>query len=323
MAQFKRDLSTYQRFRSRQWEDRWGRDYVAAIHATPIEAPSNSFATIQRPAKLGGREFHTLSHGETWASWIAFHHPNVWDVHEQRILYPTPRPHFLAGHPRAVGMSFPPFRGTVAVAEEMGILARHPKLRLTDGDGQPYLLPFFYLGDILVFLEDEDGPYAVNWTIKDKAEAFRKRRSGPSSRACPRRAGEEDDERHELERLYYLDAGIRTVRVTADVIPKHLWTNLRVLIHDLTIPVLLPESDRRTVVEVFRRAVGSHTPATDICRQQSRLYGISERSMHALLRQAIWSRELRIDLFQPYHPAQPLRPERCDPTIINADWFRR
>ncbi len=113
----------------RQLRDAWGKDYQAAIWATPAEAPSISTPTILHPAKLGGRPMHTLSRPETWTALLALYHPGVWDIHEQRILYPGPRPHFLDGHRLTVGQAFRHLRGTLTVAEEMGCLSKTCSLK--------------------------------------------------------------------------------------------------------------------------------------------------------------------------------------------------
>lgn len=122
-TQIAREEARFRRIYARQWLDRWYDKYDAGIHATGREAPFASGATILAPQKMGRRPFHCLSTGETWAALLLIFHPGVWEVHEQRILYPVPRKHFLEGHPRGAGFRWPQFRGTLDVAER-SILCR-------------------------------------------------------------------------------------------------------------------------------------------------------------------------------------------------------
>ncbi len=310
---------------SRQWKDRWGGDYVAAIFATPKEAPGVSVPAILRPEKLQFRDFHTLSQPETWAALLALHHPLVWEAHEQRILYPRPRAHYLYGHARAKGMSFPAFAGTLDVADRLGILDKHPKVRLKEGDNPENwpLAPFPYVGDLLLFLEDEKGPYAVNWPVKDKYKNFRRR--GPNSQGKPRR--DVDDEgaiaRQFLEKTYYEDAGIRTQQVAGEAIDFDLRCNLADLFGDHGLRVDIDDGVRDGVIHLFRKAIGAEVPAYIVAQEAAAMYGLEGRQTLALMRQGIWRRELRVDLFRPVLADKPLHPEVEDVFVRYGHWFAR
>lgn len=325
MAQLKINEATYRRIYERQWEYRWDAQYDAAIHATAKEAPSVSVATILSPAKLGNRPFHTLSRGETWAALLALYNPATWDVHEQRILYPTSRPNFLAGHPRALGQRFAPFAGTVDVADRLGMLSKHPKFSIQiEEDGDPIIerMPFFYIGDLLLFLEDDVGAFAVNWTIKNTESAFR-RQFDSSGRTWTTGDDEKVLNRHRLEEVYYADAGVRTQQITADKIDFDFRCNLYDLFLAHSVSVLLDDASREKAMELFRSAVGAGVPGNQLCREVASSFGVTGQEAVVLLKQAVWHRRVRVDLFRPFLVDKPLYPEREDALTRYAHWFAR
>lgn len=120
MAQTKITWERLLQVTRRQRPDRWSPDYIAGIFADPREAPGISTAAILRPRKLGGRELHTLSYNETCAALLALYNPACFEIFDQRMLSPEPRVHLLYGHPKAVGLALPSFKGTLDVAERLG-----------------------------------------------------------------------------------------------------------------------------------------------------------------------------------------------------------
>lgn len=305
----------------RQMRDAWGKDYQAAIWATPTEAPGISTATILHPAKLGARPMHTLSRNETWAALLALYHPRVWDVHEQRMLDPRPRPHYLDGHPTTVGQAFQPLRGTLAVAEEMGRLSKHPKCRVQQGESTKWA-PFPYICDLLLFINDDAGPYVVNWTVKDKRSDFLRR--GPS----PGRPQTEDVDlaalqRHALEAAYFHAAGIRTQQVTGREIDSTLRSNLHQLFLSHSEPVPLPPAVCLSLCEHFNQAVGGSTPAYKLVREAAEHLAVDALVIKNVLTQGIWQRRVQVDLFEPLLLDRPLKPLRDDPIVVYGDWFAR
>lgn len=305
----------------RQLRDAWGKAYQAAIWATPTEAPGISTPTILHPAKLGGRPMHTLSRPETWAALLALYHPLVWDIHEQRMLYPGPRPHFLDGHPRTVGQSFKPLRGTLAVAEEMGRLSKHPKCRVQQGDLNAWA-PFPYISDLLVFIDDDAGAYVVNWTVKDKRDDFRRRGPTPGK---PQTVDAELSalQRHALEAIYYQDADICTHQVAGREIDTTLRSNLHRLFLSHAEPVQLSPAVCSTLCEHFNQAVGSSTPAYKMVREAAQHLGAEMLAVKNVLEQGIWQRRIQVDLFEPVLLDRPLKPMRDDPLVVYCDWFAR
>lgn len=325
MAIARKDEARLKLILSRQWEDRWGKDYVAAIFATPKEAPSISTPTILRPQKLALRDFHTLSQPETWAALLALYHPKVWEIHEQRILSPRPRAHFLYGHERARGMNFPSFAGTLEVADRMGILNVHPKIRLKEGENPKEwpLVPFPYIGDLLLFLEDEKGPFALNWTIKDKYKNFRRR--GPNSQGKPLKDVDDDKaiQRQLLEKSYYGDADIRTQQIAGEAIDFDLRCNLADLFGAHALHLTIDDEVRAGVNGLFRSAIGTGVRANAIAQEGAAKYGLTTIDVLKLMRQGIWRREIRVNLFRPILADKPLHPEVEDALVRYKDWFVR
>lgn len=304
----------------RQLKDAWGKDYQAAIWATPKEAPGISTGTILHSAKLGGRPLHTLSRPETSAALLALYHPKVWDVHEQKMLFPGPRPHFLDGHPRCVGQVFKSIQGTLAVAERMGCLSKHPKCRASLG-GEIVWAPFPYIGDLLLFLEEEGKNYVVNWSVKDKSADFNRR--GPFT-GKPRTAEVElaAVRRQALEANYYQDAGIPTHQVAGQHIDANLRANLYQLFLSHAEPRTVSEESFQELCLYFNQVVGTATPAYRAMQHASRELGMSVTTVKNLVEQGIWTRKIQVDLFEPLLFDRRLRPQVRDPLVEYKAWFK-
>lgn len=308
--------------KKRQWTLAWGKDYVPAQWATPREAPSSSSATILCPKKVGSRPFHLMSQNEMWVALLVLYHPFVWDVHEQRVLFPQPLPHFLQGHPRARGVNFPPFRGTVDVAERMGMLSKHPRCKVRLGKEEVGTAWFPYLSDLLVCLEDDEGPYLVNLTVKDKPESFRQRvhREGTQSFKC-------DDtgvlNRHAMEAEYYADAGIPTRQVVGKKIDEELRNNLYSLFQFHADETSIPEATCHALWDFFAHHVGRPVKACDLINQVAEKMGLKLDEVKIVLMQGIWHRKILVDLFRPVLTDRPLRRMSEDPVAVYQSWFKR
>jgi hypothetical protein len=324
MAQTKINWSRLLQVRERQREDRWSPHYVAGIFADAREAPGISSATILRPKKLGSREVHTLSHSETCSALLALYNPNCWELFDQRALSPVPRPHPLQGHPKADGLVLKPYEGTLSVAERLGILSKHPKVRAQIGSDQSTwpMVPFPYFADLTLCLSDERGPYLVDWPIKDKEEDFRRR--GPrKSRVRP----DEDDPavvaRTALQVMYNQDAGIRTQEVVGKSIDFHVRCNLRELFLDEDYKTSIDLHAKLELIHELQDAVGKDIPGYILARRLAHTFKLKDREVTALLKQGIWTRQIRVDLFQPVLIDKPLRPEVVDVLTHYAAWFAR
>ena len=324
MAQTKITWERLLQVRERQRHDRWSPNYVAGIFADPREAPGISTSTILRPLKLGVREVHTLSFNETCAALLAIYNPACWEVFDQRAMSPTPRPHLLQGHAKADGLKLKPFEGTLAVTERLGTLAKHPKVRAQIGERQenwPWA-PFPYFTDLTLCLEDERGPYVVDWPIKDKEDDF-KRRGPRKNRVRP----DEDDpnvvNRTLLQEIYNTDAGIRTQQVVGRSIDFHVRCNLRELFLDESYRTTIHGGARPDLIHELNASVGVDIPAYVTAHRLANVFKIKPREVTAILKQGIWARQIKVDLFQPVDMGKPLRPETQDVLSRYADWFKR
>ncbi len=325
MALLRATEASLNKITERQWNDNWGRDYVSSIFATPRESPGISTGTILTPAKLGRRDFHTLSRNETWAALLALHYPKTWDLWEQKILYPSPRAHFLFGHERAAGEVFKRFEGTIDVADRLGILNKHPKVRVKKGDDPIKwpLVPFFYIGDLLLFLEDQNGAYLVNWPVKDKYKDFRRRGPHPKGKLRPDIDDQTAIDRNLLEATYFADAGVRTQQIAGESIDFELRCNLYDLFLDHALVIDIEPEVREEVIKIYREAIGSQVLAYKIVREVAAQFGLLARDALALLKQGIWQRDLRVDLFRPILIDRPLRAEVKDVFDVYGNWFKR
>lgn len=307
--------------KKRQWEPAWGPNYVAAQWAVPREAPAICMPSILYPEKLGGRAFHCLSRNEAWVALMNLYHPGVWELQEQSVMFPQPTPHHLQGHARAQGLKFRPFRGTLDVAERMGRLSKHLRCRVQLSKGEYAYAPFPYLCDLLVFLQDRDGPYLINQSVKDKFEAFRQRfqRSGKPTllEDCPAVLS-----RHELEVTYFNDGEVPTRQVVGRCIDEELRANLRdlFLMHGERTSI---EKEKRALWTFFQQKVGSKETAGALVRQVAAHLQVDPLEVKTVLMQGIWYRSVQVDLFRPLLMDRPLWPMVLDPIEVYKDWFRR
>lgn len=309
------------RYTARQGKPAWGKDYQPAIRATPQEAPRISRPTAIWSAQLG-REVHLLSQPETKAAYLALFHPRLFDLHEQRVLSPIPTCHPLQGSPSGTGLRFPKLPGTIAIAEALGILKRHPKVFHDFGDGEFGWVPLPYIGDLLLFMSDEDGPYCVNWNIKLTEADFL--RPGPRPLGRVRRGQDcTAEQRHLIEEAFYREGSIRTVRVTGSHLDESLIANLRDLFGWHGRVQLASEQQRTTAREILSAGIGSDLPAYVLVREAAQATKLDDYDVMVVLYQAIWRRELRVDLFSPLLMTKRLVAEFEDPLQRYAAWFGR
>jgi hypothetical protein len=308
------------RYAERQGVPKWGKDYQPAIRATPQEAPAISRPTILQSAKLG-REVHLLSTPETHAALFALFHPALIDLHEQRVLSPAPALHPLQGHRVSIGLTLPNVLGTVKAADQLGALSRHPKVMLVLREG-PTWVPVPYVGDLLLFLTDANGPYCVNWTVKLTEADFSRR---PPSRGRLRLLDPHpaSEIRHQIEAVHYLAAVIRTHRVTSVDFDVELIANLRVLFgwHDR--PSVASDEQRMHAVEIFREGIGGAKTVYKLAQEAAEAVNLPQYEAMVIFYQALWQRVLVVDLFRPVLADRPLRVEEEDPFQRYAAWFER
>jgi hypothetical protein len=323
MANIRRTKARLIEIKRRQWEQRWGASYIAGVFADRVEAPGISSGTILMPPKLGSRDFHVMSDAELFVALLALHHPACWDIHEQFVLFPKAREHPLQNHPRAIGTKFKPFAGVLDVIERLGH-KRHQSIRIEiDPKGAMQSVPFPYFGDIRLFMADQEGPYCVNWPVKRKFEDFRGR--GPRSK--PRRRNDPDDPasiaRQELECVYHQDAEIRTQPVAFDQLDTEVRLNLRNTFLDECRRLELSDAQRSDALGIANEHIDRDVPMCVVARRMAAATGCRQDEACWLIHQAIWRRELRVDLFRPVLTTKPLRKEVRDVLDVYGDWFVR
>ncbi len=229
----------------------------------------------------------------------------------------------LQNHPQAPGIKFRPFAGTLEVFERLG-LKRHQSIRIAvDAEGTVQSVPFPYFGDLRLFMVDNQGPYCVNWPVKRKFEDFRGR--GPRSK--PRRRDDHDDPasvmRQEFERTYHEDAGIRTQPVAFDQLNTEVRLNLRNTFLDECRKIELSATQRCDALDVAKEYIGKDVPMCVVARRMALAIGCLDEEACWLIHQAIWRRELRVDLFRPVLTTKPLRAEVHDVLDVYGAWFSR
>lgn len=182
---------------------------------------------------------------------------------------------------------------------------------------------FPFIGDLLWALRAKDGRhYCVNWSVKDSEEAFKRPLESKRFITPKGKLAEGVLVRHELESSYYLDAGIRTVFLAADAIDEHVRSNLRQLFLHHGRKIFLSSADQDELTERFRICLESGVPAFDLIAKLTGAGKYSLDDCRNVLFQAIWSRRLRVDLFQPIVINRPFNPETRDVLQVYANWFK-
>lgn len=312
------------RISKRQSNPTWDKNYVPSILAVRGEAPSISHALTITPEKLDKREVHLLSLAEGDAATLGLYHPDSLGLQEQRAFSIGGRPHPLHNFEPASPVGLLPLKGIVEVAERLGYLEVLPKVKIKDAGaiGGYRWVVFPFISDLLWAMRAKNGRcYALNWSIKDSEDAFKRPLECKRFITPKGRLAEDILVRHELERNYYQDAGIRTVFLAADAIDQQVRSNLRQLFLHHSRKVSLPQVEQEELIERFRACVESGVPALELI---ARLTGAGKYSLddcRNVLYQAIWFRRLRVDLFQPILINRPLSPETRDVIDVYAKWF--
>ncbi|MEW8509191.1 MAG: hypothetical protein AB2598_21135 [Candidatus Thiodiazotropha sp.] len=301
----------------------WNKDYIPAILAERAEAPPKSrFARVWSP--VFHRHIHVLSGVELAVLFIILYYPRLFELQEQRMLAMEPRPHPLEGHPAVSVEDLPLLQGTVAVASRIGCLDFHPTIYVPDELEELIPAPFPWIGDFLLFLFDEAGHYCVNLTVKDDHEDF-----GCSTiKEQPVRNPEKDEgktkARHAIEEIYYRDANIPTIRIVKKDLPKKLIGNLRRIYLSFCKPVNVHDDIRKRFLDRLQGSLLTEVPPLEAFLSMKLQFDIPIPVQKILMEQAIWRRELRVELFgDPILPDQPLLPEKRDVVKEFAHWFIR
>lgn len=314
-----------QELQRRQPSGGYGKCYQAAQTATIGEAPNVSSAVILYSTKLE-REVHLLSKPEFKAALIALYNDRLFDLQEQRLLSIDADLHPLQKHPKNQCQDLPYLIGTFAVAEAMGKINEHyTYLVQIEEDKWNKRKRFWpYIGDLLLYLEDEAGPYCVNWSVKNTKVAFH-RKGGLSSRPRPKNYKEPELKfRYDIEEAHYQSAGIRTKKITGDMFDREVCANLRELfqwqVQDLQV-----EDEKREVIEhELNQVVGSDEVAFAALKRIGRMHEVDpKRVVEQILKKAIWERRIRVDLFSPLLMDGPLKKETRDVLVEYSELFER
>lgn len=310
----------YQRILGRQKRDLWGAEYQPSILASRKEAPSKSKPTRLWHAGFG-RDLHLLSEAETDLCRFALHHSALWQLHEQKMISPRDRVHPIATHPRGTGLRLPPLRGSVSVLERLDALDCQPMFVTNLKERGRTLVPYPFVGDLLLFLTNSSGPYCINWNIKSR-EGLHKLPFDVLARRDPARVRYAEI-RFEMESAYYLDGGIRTVAASPDRLDPTLRANLRRLYawHSFRSPI--SSARRQQLLDLFRTSMVKGTTPLEIVTWAARRYGIDADASKGILFNAIWTRELIVDLHTTIAMDRPLRIPDIDLLEEFSEWFRR
>ncbi|MCI2811000.1 hypothetical protein [Eoetvoesiella caeni] len=315
----------FTRIMKRQQKSRWLSEYEPAMLATRDEAPKISRPSTAYAGKLG-RQMHFMSLAERHVCLLALYHPAVFDIHEQHMLHPFEANHPLDGLPQAARMSLPRLRGTVTVAEELGMLSKHPVVWLAGRTkaAEPTRHAFPYLGDLLLFLRDEHGPYCVNWSVKARRIDFFDTAQPSSKAVTPTESTQPAlSMRHQLERQYFADVDICTHFVAAEDLNLSVLVNLQTLFVRAQQHFGLTQEKQELLVLAYQRLVGTKTTVLSQLPDLMERFECDRSQCLIALYHAVWERRLRVDLFQPVLVDKPLSEERTDILVQYAHLFGR
>lgn len=325
---------------SRQFPIRFGAGYVPSILATREEAPAISRPAIRYSQRLG-REFHALSVPELRAIVLALYHPLVFDVQENYAYNHGPGTHPLASHPLGCALQLPPTQGTLAHAERLQVLPLHPRVRSTEDetttvekdtppaqdeapeeDGSSGWDPAFYIGDLLVYITDEQGPYLLDWDTKERAGQHAQPGPGPLAKRHSRNAKARAAAREAVTRAYDTELDIRPVRVAGEQIDDDVVANLFQLLGWHHYRTQRSAAERADLEQALSASMGNGVSPISLLPSWTEL-GWAREEFQAVLYQAIWKRRIRVDLFRPVLINRPLKPETRDVLEVYGSWFKR
>lgn len=257
------------------------------------------------------RPVHCMSQPEVRALLLALHHPDLVDIHEQKMLHPWPANHPLLGFPGYTDGTLQPVRGTLDVAERLNCRRQHPRLMVEDpqtGERAPVLFP--YQGDFLLFIRAGDKIRLINWPVKKRPEDFHKPEAA-SSKAWTA-ARQKLQRRLMLESIYYQDIDVPTVPVAADAIDNAVFNNLKTAFSYAQRNTTLSATQQSAILSVYQSAVADRLRPNEVLADLN-LDGLCTiEDGRTVFYASIWRRQLRLDLFSNVIFDAPLRPERQD-----------
>src|SRR5205814_1769920 len=99
--------------------------------------------------------------------------------------------------------------------------------------------------------------------------------------------------------------------------------NLTELFLSHGVDVELPEGVQKQLHQYFQDSVGTKTNANQLVRHAAKQLQVDECHVLDVLKQGVWNRKIRVDLFRPFLLDKPLRVEVQDPLVVYGDWFAR
>jgi hypothetical protein len=215
----------------------------------------------------------------------------------------------------------------VNVADKLGILSKHPIVHLSNPDNSEQALrhAFPYLGDLLIFLKDDQGPYCVNWSVKPRKADFYARPGRRQSKASAKLASEPPslDTRHLLEERYFADAQIPSHFVAVEDLPFHLIYNLNALCTHSQRTLTLPHEAQEELIHQLQKVVGTPTTVLSMLPIWTARFKCERDELLSAFYKAIWNRRVLVDLYKPVLVDKPLKVQRTDPLLDYAHLFRR
>jgi len=313
---------------------RWGPDYRPSILAIPGEAPPGSSPIAFTSTRLQ-RTLHALSIAEAVHLALAIYHPRVWDIHENHMLDPWPTKHPLAAHPLHRDRPWPSTTGTLTIANSMGRLASHPRVRQparhseatgarvrrgkSENAEGPLIMP--WIGDILLFMNDEQGvPRAIEWDVKSEAGKHAQPWAGNWRDSVDPRRMSQARLRDRVYQSYMDQLGIPIKRVARDLIDPQVGANLLRLCARAGQDLDLPEG----AIEEFGQALAECPRSGEVPEAVIRRLATTPHHMQCaaqILDRWIFERRIRVDLWQPILIDRPLIPEKVDVLDHFAKWF--
>ena len=320
MMPTKINQSRYKTIYQRQENPPWDSSYVPGILATRNEAPSISIACTLTAAKLDGRFVHLLSKNERNAALLGLYCPDVFGLQEQRMLSPEPCLHPLNTLSVANPFKQIAMDGVIQIAENLNCLDLLPKILLKTKMGESFYAVYPWCGDLLWAIKQGEKFFCVNWSIKDKHEDFYLDKSKKYS--LIETPSTDLLARHQIESEFYLQARIPTYHLAGDDIDKEVVRNLRrIFLHHRRSIGLSPEKINE-VKRAFQTAMEIGLPASDVIENFAtrKLYSVED--LKNIFYQAIWYRELLVDLFSPVLINIPLKPMEKDVLDVHGAWFK-
>jgi len=205
------------------------------------------------------------------------------------------------------------------------LLGLHPVIHVPSAEDSSLMeaAPFPWIGDFLLFLLDEQGPYCINLTVKATEADFHVPSVGVKLNTDMKRAAMQEEIRHRVEKILYDDVGIPTIRVAGDQLNTTLRANLEQIHGWQRRAHPFDESQHEEILARLREGMWSGLSGLEVIHHLIVEHNYSLYDLKIVMYQAIWKRQLRIDLYQYFFIERPLIPERKDVLDEFKHWFKR